>query len=1461
MYRLRRLYLDAIGVADNRFSDVTVDLTDLDGEATDSIVWLRNGAGKTTMLSLLLALVLPGRRDFLATRTKNRTLEDLVLARDTSHVVAEWVDPAGQVLLTGAVYEWQGRVRPRDYNAAGKDRLSRMWWCVSPDPKVEGSTFDELPFTTRSGGHVDLDTFRSHIRSLATKGVNATVVDKTIAEWHEALRERRFDPELFRYFAEVNATEGGIDALFSKIDSPGAFVRYLLRFVADERRIEPVRELLIGTATEISKRPVYLAESEFCAEAQPKVEALGAAYEAVRTATAARDQTRASAAIHKGALLAAADTADTAHQAAAERFDALDTQARDLRRAADTAGRERDEYLRLGAVFRLQGAETASAAQASASEAAEIEASAWDAVGDLVVLEGAQAQLRSREQAMAAAAAEAAPILEQLAGAKGALAGALDAAIADAEIELAQLRDAEKQSRDDRKEAETDRDAARKTLVELLAEERELTRTIDTFERARLALVDGGLVGTTEALEAAAERLDTEAQAATAQAAALEDERTQLVTNRSEAAAQLRLATEEARAAARESDRLAGECTRLETRAASVADNPRLRLLLQSDTPDLLASGPDAVVRIRQAVAAADAELLTLRAEAAADEHAVHALDSDGLLPARRSVDVVVQALSEAGITAHTGWRYLAENERPDDHARIIAALPEVCDGVVVYGDPLRAAAAINGLVVDDVVVIAPATVFAAPGDPCTVVGPAPAHHDRSAGTEELVRRRHELELRVEHVDALVAQRGADSQLAERIDALIADLPEDGITGLRRRARGALEEAAAHAETEALAGHALEALDERRTEIETELHAARLRAERAASAAARTGELAATERDSVMPARARITGLPALRQRAEEAEADARRRRDQADAAIDTAKDRIRGLEETRRAWAKERAPLPEAVVETDLTMEAARAIVEETEVQLREQYPEGELRRQTDEAHSAVRTASEKWERHLLNVRARGQVLAATPAGRDADLRVEEVARARQAQALATRDLDRAQRELEEATRELADTTPADRPRHADAPMEPEDRDHALRLAAAAEQERAARQLDAGQTERRRDAVADEVRGHKTRAGMLRDQADKLRSVEPTPPAPGVAPVVISDDEDEVRREVGVIAAEVDTNDAAYETVVRSMGTKAERLRTWASDDRFAKVAEDENGQAVRQLREMFRAENLAERVAPRAVHLAEALADRHQAIAQQLEQVEAHKNNVVSRLSDLADEALSVIARASALSELPAGIGPWEGLRFLDLAARQRPTRDQIALRVGELVDRMVSAGKVEPDPPELLWKAVEASVPEGFRATILKPAPDQPKSRTPVEDMRKWSGGENLTASLVLFFVLARLRSEQRTGSKAAAQGGVVPLDNPLGKANYLPFLELQRKMARANGVQLVFWTGIGDLGAVTAFPRVAAMHKRPSTKQAGAAYVRYDPDSSFTGSSGTDTVPTTVVEIASAVRRDD
>jgi len=485
----------------------------------------------------------------------------------------------------------------------------------------------------------------------------------------------------------------------------------------------------------------------------------------------------------------------------------------------------------------------------------------------------------------------------------------------------------------------------------------------------------------------------------------------------------------------------------------------------------------------------------------------------------------------------------------------------------------------------------------------------------------------------------------------------------------------------------------------------------------------------------------------------------------------------------------------------------------------------------------------------HRQQIRARAErFLADDPTAQDADLRAAAAERSRDAAESAQQDLGAARQEREEAAREVSVNTPTDRPRHTqELRAEPTSRADAHRLAADAAEEAAALQADVGRLEKERDEAAEEARVWAARAGMLRDQADKLSGVVPAEVAVGEVDV----DDERVRHDVATLSTRLDASESQYQNAVAARHQRAETLRNWALQDRFAKVADDEHGMAVRQLRDLLRGDALVDRVAPRATELALDLATREKAIAQQIAQVETHKRNVVLRLADLVGEALSDLSRASTLSELPAGIGPWAGQPFLSVGACTRPTPEQVRVRVGELVDQMVTGGKVDLDPVELLWRSTDAAVVDGFRASILKPAPDQPPGRTPVEDMHKWSGGENLTASLVLFCVLAKLRTENRTGAKAGAAGGVVPLDNPLGKANYLPFLELQRKVAAANGVQLLFWTGIGDLAAVGAFPRITAMRKKPAVGRPGVAYVVSDEHASRTGAGG-------VIERISAVR---
>ncbi|MDV3136372.1 hypothetical protein [Mycobacterium sp. 29Ha] len=1436
MFRLRRMYLDSVGVSDNRFADLTVELTDVAGDPTDSIVWLRNGAGKTTMLSLLLALIRPGRRDFLANKTKNRSLEDLILSGDTAHVVAEWVGPDGQLLLTGAVYEWDGRTRPVDYNSrGGKDRLRRSWWCITPDPDVDGATLDTLPFTFRTGGGFDRERFCSHISGLAIQGVNAVVVNQTIGEWHAALRERRFDPGLFEYFLLVNAAEGGIDGLFAEIDSPGKFVRYLLRFVGNHEQIEPVRDLLKDTAAEIAKRPMYLAEKEFCDDAQGRVSRLGNARSDRDDAARTLDDERLRASRHKRALLdASAVAADLADQAAI-RKGIIEDALRIIRSELDLNRTRALHYLMKAAEFGVTAARLAADEAQTAAEAAAVTETAWQAVEQHTELVTRRADLAEKQSALEEKTQAAKPLQDRVNIARAHLAAAIDADVVLAGEEIAVLDENIREHDDTLHHAEAAIEMAQQRRAHLDTEQQNIHTDIAKFDKSRQRLVERGVIAADETLATAEIRLG----AAAKEAHAAEERLLQRHGDKDAEAETAAVRYEEDQQAVNTADlehrQLDAVLQNVVGRAAALADDPRVRVLMQTSDVDLGREYGDVLTALQHARASGERETFELNQGIAASERALHSLKTDGLLPPRLQVQQIVDELSAANVTAVPGWRYLAQHIQPGEHATVIAELPAVVDGVIVYTDDLAAVAAQIRTPIDDVVVLSSASVFEGHPTPQFTLGPAAAMHDTAAAAVELTTRAETYGQMVERRDAVDAQRRADDALLSKITAFAQDVPADGIDGLRARTHASAEALQQARERAAVTKQLRRDLLEDVKAIATELHQERMRAVRAEEALPAVADLALTELDVVVPSQQRLQQIPIEFAAADEQLARAREQRRTAEAAK---ADRMvhRGQVERRRIdWRAELETLPPPQP-ANMSQPEARAAREAAEQQLHQQFPEEVLRYAVTAAERELETAARQWEGHPEPVRKRAVELAASTDAADAGSRVAARQRAttvatqaKMAHGAAKGDFNAAELALEHAVRNLGG-------RHSRKDfesVEPTDRVHAESLAAEAAD--AAEGLEEQRWRREQELKADEATmgAQRARSNTLADQASRLDKVEA---AAEPVDLALPADDDAVRAMVTTVHADFEYAGTLYTQANNDFDTAADELGRWASDDRFVHLAEDEHGQAVRRLREMLRDKARINRVADNAEGLVDDLRLRATQIGEQLKQVEETKANIGNKMTDLVVNALTVLRRASSLSEMPKGIGAWDHQRFLDVSPRSNPTREQIALRVGDLIDTMVSGRAVEQDPAELLWRATDAAVPEGFKATVLKPSPEQSTTRTPVADMRKWSGGENLTASLVLFCVMARLRAEKRTEDRIASAGGVLPLDNPVGKANYLPFLELQRKVAKANGVQLVYWTGIGDLGAVTTFPRIAAMHKRPSTTRAGRAYVTADKETS-------------------------
>jgi hypothetical protein len=141
---------------------------------------------------------------------------------------------------------------------------------------------------------------------------------------------------------------------------------------------------------------------------------------------------------------------------------------------------------------------------------------------------------------------------------------------------------------------------------------------------------------------------------------------------------------------------------------------------------------------------------------------------------------------------------------------------------------------------------------------------------------------------------------------------------------------------------------------------------------------------------------------------------------------------------------------------------------------------------------------------------------------------------------------------------------------------------------------------------------------------------------------------------------------------------------------------------------------------------------------------------------------------------------------------------------------------VEKQITQG-VKPEGMDLLKAAIHEAVGHrGFRVKVLKPADDIATTTEDISALAKWSGGEKLTVCVALYCTIAKLRAVN-TGRKEKS-GGMLVLDNPIGRASHGPLIQLQRKVAAAQGVQLLYATGVKDFDAVSLFPGVTRLDNR-------------------------------------------
>ena len=121
------------------------------------------------------------------------------------------------------------------------------------------------------------------------------------------------------------------------------------------------------------------------------------------------------------------------------------------------------------------------------------------------------------------------------------------------------------------------------------------------------------------------------------------------------------------------------------------------------------------------------------------------------------------------------------------------------------------------------------------------------------------------------------------------------------------------------------------------------------------------------------------------------------------------------------------------------------------------------------------------------------------------------------------------------------------------------------------------------------------------------------------------------------------------------------------------------------------------------------------------------------------------------------------------------------------------------------------------------------LLKPKGEGDTEHMPIERVTV-SGGELLTAAMMIYLVIARLRADAM--HEGTGEAGVLILDNPLGKANKALLLKTQIGLADAMGIQLFYATGVQDTSALAAFENIVRLRRNRQSRATRRIHVEIE-----------------------------
>ena len=233
----------------------------------------------------------------------------------------------------------------------------------------------------------------------------------------------------------------------------------------------------------------------------------------------------------------------------------------------------------------------------------------------------------------------------------------------------------------------------------------------------------------------------------------------------------------------------------------------------------------------------------------------------------------------------------------------------------------------------------------------------------------------------------------------------------------------------------------------------------------------------------------------------------------------------------------------------------------------------------------------------------------------------------------------------------------------------------------------------------------------------------------------------------------------------------------------------------------------------------AENAERTASLIDDRLKTIEHDLSRLDEDLEACVAELERLLRTALHILRRMIRDGRIPDHVPRFGGQTVFRMSADlARVAADQRREILRSYVTDLAEADRIPETGQDIASELVERMTAalgrDSLGIRLLKPKGEGDTEHMPI-DRVSVSGGELLTAAMMIYLVLARLRAEAMHGG--AGEGGILIMDNPLGKANKALLLKTQIGLADAMGIQLFYTTGVQDTNALAEFENIVRLRR--------------------------------------------